>query len=78
MDRDRRADNPVPLRPVEFLILLSRAGGERHGYGITEDARRNYYRVTKAGLRVAKAEARRLVALTRTARLGGQLGDVVK
>jgi DNA-binding PadR family transcriptional regulator len=35
--------------------------------------RRNYYRITEAGLRVARAEARRLEALTRAARLGGLL-----
>jgi DNA-binding PadR family transcriptional regulator len=27
------------LRPIEFQILLSLAGGERHGYGIMQDAR---------------------------------------
>ena len=36
MDRDRR-DSRVPLRRVEFHILLSLAGGERHGYGIIQD-----------------------------------------
>ena len=35
--------------------------------------RRNYYRVTSAGWKAAKAEARRLEALTRAARLGGLL-----
>jgi len=119
MDRDRRADSLVPLRPVEFHILLSLAGGARHGYGILQDARergegtvpdvgtlyralarmvegglieaggrrsakdageerRNYYRITRTGLRAAKAEARRLDALTRAARLGGLLGGVAK
>lgn len=111
MDRDRRTDTLLPLRPVEFQILLSLAGGERHGYGIIQDARergeaapdlgtlyralarmldqgliesadtrpvsdderRNYYRITDCGLGVAKAEARRLDALTRAARLGGLL-----
>lgn len=113
MDRDRRIEKLLPLRPVEFHILLSLAGGERHGYGILQDARergetspdigtlyralarmleeglietkdvmqksrrdeerRNYYRITDFGLRVAKAEARRLEALTREARLGGLL-----
>ena len=118
MDRDLRA-NLAPLRPVEFHVLLSLAGGERHGYGILQDARergegtvpdvgtlyralarmvdqglieegnrraasevgeerRNYYRITRAGLRVAKAEARRLEALTRAARVGGLLGGVAK
>jgi DNA-binding PadR family transcriptional regulator len=111
-DRDR-IDQLLPLRPVEFHILLSLASGERHGYGIIQDIeargessvpdvgtmyralarmvdggliaaapavakdssdeRRNYYRITDKGLRVAKAEARRLQALTRAARLGGLL-----
>lgn len=39
------------------------AGGER----------RNYYRITDVGLRVARAEARRLEVLTRAARIGGLL-----
>ena len=113
MDRDRRIETLLPLRPVEFHILLSLADGDRHGYGIMQDARqrggtvpdvgtlyralarmvdqgwieaaevrparnadgerRNYYRITALGLRVAKAEARRLEALTRAARLGGLL-----
>lgn len=116
MDRDRRTETLLPLRPVEFQILLSLAEGERHGYGIIQDARergeaapdigtlyralarmldqgliesadsrqapederRNYYRITDAGLRVAKAEARRLDALTRAARLGGLLKKEAK
>ena len=111
MDRERRPDT-APLRPVEFHILLSLSGGERHGYGIIQDAatlgesvdvgtlyralarmsdqgliaaatrrpaadvadeRRNYYRLTPRGLRVAKAEARRLAALARAARACGLL-----
>jgi len=111
-DRDR-IDQLLPLRPVEFHILLSLASGDRHGYGIIQDIeargdaaipdvgtmyralarmadsgliaaaapakdsgddeRRNYYRITDKGLRVAKAEARRLQALTRAARVGGLL-----
>ncbi len=35
------------------------------------DERRNYYRITASGRRVAKAEVRRLEALMRAARLGG-------
>jgi DNA-binding PadR family transcriptional regulator len=115
MDFDRRRpEHALPLRPVELHILLSLAVGERHGYGIIQDAeargvgdvpdvgtlyralarmveqglithsdrrrapdandeRRNYYRITSAGLAVARAEARRLAALTRAARLGGLL-----
>jgi DNA-binding PadR family transcriptional regulator len=109
-DRDR-IEKYLPLRPVEFHILLSLAGGERHGYGLIQDIeerddwavpdvgtmyralarlvesglieaarstepgdeRRNNYRLTDRGLRVAKAEAQRLHALTRAARLGGLL-----
>lgn len=119
MDRERPSERLLPLRPVEFHVLLSLAGGERHGYGIVREARergeavvpdfgtlyralarmvdqgliepgerrsapdaglerRSYYRITDAGLRVAKAEARRLEALTRAARLGGLLEEAAK
>jgi DNA-binding PadR family transcriptional regulator len=116
-DRDRRRiDDYLPLRPVEFHVLLSLAAGERHGYGILKDIegrdakavpdvgtmyralarmadsglideaparpapdaggeRRNYYRITPLGLRVVKAEARRLEALTEAARIGGLLEE---
>ena len=114
MDRDRGIAKRLPLRRVEFHVLLSLAGGERHGYGILQDIeardkasvpdvgtmyralarmaetglieaaerrpagdagdeRRNYYRITRAGLRAARAEARRLEALTHAARSGGLL-----
>jgi DNA-binding PadR family transcriptional regulator len=117
MDRQRPVERFLPLRPVEFDILLSVAAGERHGYGIIQDAegrgaiivpdvgtlyralrrmqeqgmivpserreapdaadeRRNYYRITELGLQVARAEARRLAALMRAARLGGLLDGV--
>jgi DNA-binding PadR family transcriptional regulator len=113
----RRPESALPLRPVEFHILLSLAAGERHGYGIIRDAeergdapvpdvgtlyralarlvehgwieaaerrpaadageeRRNYYRILPLGLRIARAEARRLEALTRAARAGGLLPAV--
>ena len=38
MDRRRDLEQLLPLRPVEFNILLSLAAGERHGYGIIQDA----------------------------------------
>src|ERR1700749_2106650 len=38
MDRERPVERFLPLRPVEFDILLSLATGERHGYGIIQDA----------------------------------------
>ncbi len=119
MDRDRGIDKYLPLRQVEFHILLSLASGERHGYGIIQDIeargetsvpdvgtmyralarmaeaglieatarrpapdrddeRRNYYRITGAGRRVARAEAQRLELLTRAARLEGLLPKEVK
>ena len=37
-DRERPVDRFLPLRPVEFDVLLSLAAGERHGYGIIQDA----------------------------------------
>jgi DNA-binding PadR family transcriptional regulator len=38
MDRSRRPiDDRLPLRSVEFHILLSLSAGERHGYGIIQD-----------------------------------------
>src|SRR5262245_24300920 len=36
-DRIRGIDKHLPLRRVEFHILLSLAAGERHGYGIIRD-----------------------------------------
>lgn len=38
MDRERPLDRFLPLRPVEFEILVSLAAGDRHGYGIIQDA----------------------------------------
>lgn len=119
VDRDRRIDRRLPLRRVEFHILLSLAAGERHGYGIIQDIeargetsvpdvgtmyralarmveaglieaaarrpapdsgdeRRNYYRITSRGMRVARAEAGRLGALVKAARVGGLLAKEVK
>lgn len=118
VDRQRSIERFLPLRPVEFHILLSLAAGERHGYGMIQDAeareqgsvldvgtlyralhrmrdqglitdaarrsasasvdeRRNYYRATALGLRVARAEARRVAALTRAALLTGLLEEPV-
>lgn len=119
VDRNRGIERHLPLRQVEFHILLSLAFGERHGYRIIQDIeargetsvpdvgtmyralarmveaglieaaarrpasdssdeRRNYYRITSAGKRVVRAEARRLEALVREARVGGLLSKEVK
>ena len=38
MDRSRKTiETFLPLRPVEFHILLSLAAGDRHGYGMIQD-----------------------------------------
>ena len=42
----------------------------------TDDERRNYYRITDLGLRLARAEAHRLENLTEAARNRGLLGKV--
>ena len=119
MDRSRiTTDDFLPLRPVEFRILVSLAAGERHGYGIIQEIeasgefgvpdigtmyralarltesgliepssrrasgpaeeRRNYYRITAVGRRVARAEAAQLQALMRAARSGGLLPKPAK
>lgn len=116
MDRNRPIDRFLPLRPVEFHVLLSLAARVRHGYGIIQDAeargeamvpdvgtlyralrrmqdqglirpaapeetvepgeeRRIYYALTPLGLQVARAEAARMVSLTRAARLEGLLEE---
>ena len=117
-DRDRGIEKHLPLRRVEFHILLSLAAGERHGYGIIRDIeargdssppdlgtmyralarmaeaglieaadrraedggeeRRNYYRITHTGVRVARAEARRLETMMQAARAGGLLPKDVR
>src|SRR5690349_20302978 len=119
MDRDRGIERHLPLRRVEFHILLSLVEGERHGYGIIReieargesavpdvgtmyralarmaesgliesaerkpatdsgDERRNYYRITALGARVARAEARRMRELVQAARAGGLLPKEAK
>jgi len=35
--RVSQVDHLLPLKPVAFQILLSLAGGERHGYAISQD-----------------------------------------
>jgi DNA-binding PadR family transcriptional regulator len=107
MDRPKPPEAYLPLRPVEFHVLLSVVTEERHGYRMLQDAeargerldvgtlyralarmvdqrliaptsggtdeRRNNYRITPLGLKVARAEAARLDGLTRAARAGGLL-----
>jgi DNA-binding PadR family transcriptional regulator len=48
-------------------------GASRRPAPDADDERRHYYRMTDIGRRAAKAEARRLEALTHAARIGGLL-----
>ncbi|HEY7500608.1 MAG TPA: helix-turn-helix transcriptional regulator [Vicinamibacterales bacterium] len=57
-------------RMVENGLIEASARRRAHDAG---DERRNYYRITDAGLRMARDEARRLEVLTRAARVGGLL-----
>jgi DNA-binding PadR family transcriptional regulator len=79
-----RGDTAVPdvgtmyralARMVENKLIQAAA---RRPAPDADDERRNYYRITEAGLRVARAEARRLEALTRAARIGGLLAKATK
>ena len=78
-DIEARGDSTVPdvgtmyralARMVERRLIEATA---RRSAPDAADERRNYYRITEAGLRVARAEARRLEALMRAARIGGLL-----
>lgn len=51
----------LPLRPVEFQILLSLAEEERHGYGILQDAERRTGETVTWGLGTLYRALRRLV-----------------
>ena len=71
----------APRRFCSTLVAAALALACSHAFAQSPDAddeRRNYYRITHAGLRVARAEARRLNALMRAARLGGLLAKDVK
>ena len=83
-DIDARGEAAVPdvgtmyralARMVETGLI---ATGSRRPAPDAGGERRNYYRITEAGLRTARAEARRLEALTRAARLGGLLTKATK
>jgi len=83
-DIEARGETAVPdvgtmyralARMVENRLIESAARRPAPDAG---DERRNYYRITDAGLRLARVEARRLEALTRAARNGGLLARGAK
>ena len=77
LDIEARGETAVPdvgtmyraLARMAELKLIEAAA--RRPAPDAADERRNYYRITEAGRRVARAEVRRLEALMRAARLGG-------
>jgi DNA-binding PadR family transcriptional regulator len=60
-------------RMVEHGLI---AASSRRPAPDADDERRNYYRITDAGLRAARAEARRLELLTRAAKSRGLLQKI--
>ena len=70
-----RTDGAVTLGPGTLYGSLKRLlqgglveAGDERADPESDDERRRYYRITKFGLSVARAEARRLAAMVRTAR----------
>jgi DNA-binding PadR family transcriptional regulator len=64
MQPTRRSDELerfLPLRPIEFQILLSLAAGERHGYAIIRDAADRAGAPVRWGLGTLYRALRRLV-----------------
>jgi DNA-binding PadR family transcriptional regulator len=84
LDIQERGDSPVPDVGTMYRALARMAdaglieAAARRPAADASDERRNYYRITESGRRVATAEARRLEALTRAARLGGLLSKTAK
>jgi len=83
-DIEARGETSVPDVGTMYRALarMAEAGlieaAARRPASDSGDERRNYYRITGAGMRVARLEARRLELLTRAARLGGLLPKEVK
>lgn len=83
-DMQERGDAPVPDVGTMYRALARMVDADlieaaaRRPAPDASDERRNYYRITETGRRVATAQARRLEALTRAARLGGLLPKGVK
>jgi len=76
-DIEARGETDVPDIGTMYRALARMLEGrlieEAAGRPEPDDDRRHYYRLTEAGRRAAKGEARRLEALTRLARSHGLL-----
>jgi|SRR5215471_16755885 len=76
-DIEARGETAVPDVGTMYRALARMAelglieAASRRAAPDAHDERRNYYRITDAGRRVARAEVRRLEALMRAARIGG-------
>jgi DNA-binding PadR family transcriptional regulator len=76
-DIEARGETAVPDVGTMYRALARMAelglieAGSRRSAPDANDERRNYYRITDAGRRVAREEVRRLDGLMRAARLGG-------
>ncbi len=83
-DIQARGDSGVPDVGTMYRALARMVAGglieaaARKRAPDAADERRNYYRITETGLRVARAEARRLEVLTLAARMGGLLPKVAR
>ena len=83
-DIEARHETAVPDIGTMYRALARMAEGRlieaaaRRPAPDADDERRNYYRITATGLVVARAEAKRLEALTRAARIGGLLAKATK
>jgi DNA-binding PadR family transcriptional regulator len=83
-DIEARGDTAVPDVGTMYRALARMVESDliepasRRRAPDADDERRNYYRITHAGLRAARAQARRLEALTRAARIGGLLAKETK
>src|SRR5437868_4022641 len=83
-DIEARGERPVPDVGTMYRALARMAesgwieASDRRPAPDSDDERRNYFRITSAGLQIARAEARRLGTLVDAARHGGLLSKGVK
>ena len=74
MSRHPESSEPIPLRPIEFEILLTLATGDYHGYGILQETEAR----TGGGLRLETATLYRALRRLVTAGLVARKPDPVE
>src|SRR5262249_35798085 len=83
-DLEARGETAVPDVGTRYRALARMAelgyieASSRRSAPESGDERRNYYRMTDAGRRAARAEVKRLEALMRAARVGGLVTKAAK